>query len=195
MSLRTVHKRAHRSVIGTVRRSFLIVLLLILLIGGAGGFELYREGHTVKSQSADILISMKTLSSQIALGDFEGVTTTASKIQEQTDQVRTTVESPLWDFACGLPMFGEDVQNVRTLAEALSDISKKGISPISKHAQTTDIVGLKKAYTTLDLEIQKAKTSIDSLHEGSNDEVNNAIARAKEYLERVPSFSNTGALS
>ncbi|WP_035438181.1 hypothetical protein [Atopobium sp. oral taxon 810] len=193
MGFGITHMWSQRSSEGKAHRGLLIALLVLVLACGAGGFELYREGHAIKSQSADILTSMKTLSNQMTTGDFEGVATTSAKIEKQAAQARSTVEGPLWQIASQLPVIGEDVKNVRALVDALSDISEKGIGPVAQQAKSGNVPSLGEAYAQLDAEIEKAKKTVDELSRGSNDEVNNAVARAKEYLERVPDFSEVGA--
>lgn len=194
MGFGSTHMWSQRNSAGKAHRGLLMVLLVLILACGAGGFELYREGHAIKSQSADILTSMKTLSRQMTTGDFEGVATSAAKIEKQAAQARSTVDGPLWQIASQLPLIGEDVKNVRTLVDALSDISEKGIGPVAQQAKSGDVFRLTEAYVQLDAEIEKAKKTVDELSRGSNDEVNNAVARAKEYLGRVPDFSELGAI-
>ncbi|WP_298578436.1 hypothetical protein [uncultured Olegusella sp.] len=193
MGFGTTHMWSPRNSEGKAHRGLLMVLLVLILACGAGGFELYREGHAIKSQSADILANMKTLSKQMTTGDFEGVATSAAQIEKQAAEARSTVEGPLWQIASQLPLIGEDVKNVRMLVGALSDISEKGIGPVAQQTKSGDVSRLAEAYIQLDAEIEKAKKTVDELSRGSNDEVNNAVARAKEYLGRVPDFSELGA--
>ncbi len=185
MAPRFKHKR---SVGARIRTRVLIVLAILIVALGAAGFELYREGQEIKTQSSNVVTDLTSLSGELSSGNLTGVQETAEHIAKDVDQMSATVSNPLWQLASTLPVIGTDVQNVRALVHALQDVSDQGISPVAQAAASTDQTELVAAFGSLDAAIERTRQLLATLPEGSLTEVNNALARAREFVQRAPSF-------
>lgn len=124
-------KGAHKQ---TKKRRIILIavaaaIVLLLVIPGAA------VAMSAKSAMDDAKVMMNqgsTLMSQIQSGDVEGAQRTAQNLSSIAKKLDGTVYSPLWKPLTLLPILGEDVKSVRTLASVAYELSEKVLIPMTK---------------------------------------------------------------
>lgn len=124
-------KGAHKQ---TKKRRIILIavaaaILLLLVIPGVA------VAVSAKSAMDDAKVMMNqgsTLMSQIQSGDVEGAQRTAKNLSSISKELDSTVYSPLWKPLTFIPVFGDDIKSVRTLASVAYELSEKVLVPMTE---------------------------------------------------------------
>lgn len=124
-------KGAHKQ---TKKRRIILIavaaaIVLLLVIPGAA------VAMSAKSAMDDAKVMMNqgsTLMSQIQSGDVEGAQRTAQNLSSIAKELDSTVYSPLWKPLTFVPIFGDDIKSVRTLASVAYELSEKVLIPMTE---------------------------------------------------------------
>lgn len=124
-------KRGHRY---TQRRHIIVaaiaaVVVLLLIIPGAA---LVINGKNAMNDARTLMNQGSALMSQIQSGDVQGAQRTATNLSSIAKQLDDNVGSPLWVPLTLIPVYGEDVRQIRTLANVASKLSEQVLIPITQ---------------------------------------------------------------
>lgn len=124
-------KRGHRY---TQRRHIIAaaiaaVVVLLLIIPGAA---LVINGKSAMNDARTLMNQGSALVSQIQSGDVQGAQRTATNLSSIAKQLDDNVGSPLWAPLTLIPVYGEDIRQIRTLANVASKLSEQVLIPITQ---------------------------------------------------------------
>lgn len=108
----------------------LVVLLAAVGFTGFQGYRLYQSAQHVKTQANAALADIKTIQSDLTSGKMEDAQKTAQSLSKKATAIRKETDRKLWRYAEKLPVYGDDVKIVRTLASSLEDVSVNAIEPL-----------------------------------------------------------------
>ena len=106
-----------------------VAITLLLVIPGA---LLVTSGKSAMSDARTLMSQGSALASQIQSGDVQGAQRTATNLSSIAKQLDNNVSSPLWTPLTFVPVYGEDVRQIRTLASVASVLSDQVLVPITQ---------------------------------------------------------------
>lgn len=205
---RTKHNHHHHS--GSTRKKggclkiFLIILGIILVagvaIGGAGyvyGKQMYASARVVKGQASEALAKVDDLKGQITSGDYEGAKSSAQDLSNIAQQMQQETSSDLWKLASRVPVYGGDVQKVRTLAAVFQDLADNALIPVTDelsglsfsaivgtegNIDVNTLMGLVSALNNVSDVIDRNAQTVDAMGEAKLDQINEPLQKVRNQL-------------
>ena len=114
------------------------IVAVVLVAFGVNGFMLLNSAKTVKSQAKETVEIVGGLKDKVTSGDFSTLPDEAKKIDELCGSMKKETASPVWTMASFIPVYGSDINAVRTMVDALSDVSSGALVPMADNlAQAT----------------------------------------------------------
>ena len=114
------------------------IVAVVLVAFGVNGFMLLNSAKTVKSQAKETVEIVGGLEDKVTSGDFSTLPDKAKKIDELSGSMKKETASPVWTMASFIPVYGSDINAVRTMVDALSDVSSGALVPMADNlAQAT----------------------------------------------------------
>lgn len=114
------------------------IVAVVLVAFGVNGFMLLNSAKTVKSQAKETVEIVGGLKDKVTSGDFSTLPDEAKKIDELCGSMKKEAASPVWTMASFIPVYGSDINAVRTMVDALSDVSSGALVPMADNlAQAT----------------------------------------------------------
>lgn len=86
---------------------------------------------------------VSTLQSELASGDSVGATKALKDLQADTDQARRRTDGIGWDLMARLPLLGDDVAAVQTVADSVDRIADEALQPVVTAASDGGLRGFK----------------------------------------------------
>lgn len=110
-----------------------IIALVLALIGGAAGagFVLLNEVKTVKNDALAIVDSAGAIKDALSSGNNSNLEAVANDIDTRASRMNEMTHGPLWNLATLVPIYGEDVRTVQTVAASLDAVSGDVIVPLA----------------------------------------------------------------
>lgn len=114
------------------------IVAVILAAFGVNGLMLLNSAKTVKSQAKETVEIVGGLKDKVTSGDFSTLPDEAKKIDGLCGSMKKETASPVWTMASFIPVYGSDINAVRTMVDALSDVSSGALVPMADNlAQAT----------------------------------------------------------
>ena len=107
------------------------IVAVVLVAFGVNGFMLLNSAKTVKSQAKETVEIVGGLKDKVTSGDFSTLPDEAKKIDELCGSMKKETASPVWTMASFIPVYGSDINAVRTMVDALSDVSSGALVPMA----------------------------------------------------------------
>lgn len=127
-------ERKNRSIAAVVAA----IVAVVLVAFGVNGFMLLNSAKTVKSQAKETVEIVGGLKDKVTSGDFSTLPDEAKKIDELCGSMKKETASLVWTMASFIPVYGSDINAVRTMVDALSDVSSGALVPMADNlAQAT----------------------------------------------------------
>ena len=121
--------------------TFLIVLVAVLGVAGFYGYKLYRlynSAKQVKAEAKWMMAQVDPLKKAIKTGDEEALDQTVQELMDKATWIQEETHSELWEWAAGIPVYGEDIRTAQTLGDVAVTLTHDILYPLSQ-----DIGGLK----------------------------------------------------
>ncbi|PVU83416.1 hypothetical protein DDP54_10870 [Cellulomonas sp. WB94] len=104
------------------------VLGLVLVAGGWLGYRGLQAEHALRSVG-DVV---GNLESDIAAGRTKALADKLPAVQADAERARSATSDPVWRLAEHLPLVGDDLAAVRTVAAAVDDVARDALPAISQ---------------------------------------------------------------
>lgn len=159
------------------------VIVIVCLLVGVGGYgaALALSAKDAKAQATTALSDVNSIQSAISSQDFAAAATSATNLQTTAQAMNEELSSPLWDVAAKLPVIGEDIQGVQTIASVLADASDNAIVPLTQSLVTTPPSACVNANG--DLDIAAISTLLGTIQNSAP-----AMQRCTDKLASLPTF-------
>ncbi|WP_212996790.1 DUF4012 domain-containing protein [Winogradskya consettensis] len=168
--------RRRRSRRRHVRRA--LVAALVVVVAGAGGTAwagIRARSSQDHLQEAAVLV--RRLRAQLQTSD-PAATGTLAALQSETRAARKDVHDPVWQAGTRLPVAGDDLAAVRTVADALDDFARDGLPPLVETAGSIRLDSLAPRDGRIDLEpIERAAPKLAA--------ADAALRRARERVDAI----------
>ncbi len=177
---------------------FVVVAVVVVLVAavGAGGYGLYRSAMSMKSDAQAIMNAARSLGTSASTGDVEGIRSSSASMTTAAHDIKKEASGSLWSIAGNLPVVGQDVANVRTIADVVVDLADNALAPIAADAGALDmsklmqegaidvasIQRLSGALSTAAPVVHRSTEAIEGLPESRIDQVNRMLKQAKDNL-------------
>jgi len=102
-----------------------IVVVLILLIG-----LFVYEGVRARNDLEAARHDAHTLQHQLTDADFDAATKTTTTLRDHTAHARSNTSGWLWSAATHLPLIGDDIDAVRTIAASLDTVAQQALPTV-----------------------------------------------------------------
>lgn len=180
--------------------SILIVFFCLLValagIGGFFGYKLYNSAKSVQEDARVAMSAVDTLKDTVMSGNAEALNQTVSNITVSAHNIHDEVNTKLWEYATYIPVYGEDIKSVRTLADVLVDLSDNALAPIASNSSVLNLsslladgsinVGLLQSLSGSLNEaipvITRSADTVNALPEAHIDKVNDILVKVKDKL-------------
>ena len=115
----------------------IIIALVLALIGASAGagFVLLNEVKTVKNDALAIVDSADSVKDALKSGNNSTLEAVANDIDTRASRMNEMTHGPLWNLATLVPVYGQDVRTVQTVAASLDAISGDVIVPLATSMQ------------------------------------------------------------
>ena len=177
---------------------FLLTFFLILALIGAAGYrygkEFYDSARSVKGKATTALEQVNELKGQITSGDYEGAQASAQELSAIAAEMSAETSTPIWNMAAKVPVYGGDVEKVRTLAVVFQDLADNALIPVTEELSGLSfsaivgtegkidvdaLVGLTNALSNVSDVINRNAITVDNLGEAELDQVKEPDERAQ----------------
>lgn len=159
-----------------------IVVIACLLVGACGyGAALALSAKDVKAQAETALSNVNGIQAAIAGQDFATAANNATGLQSSAQAMNEELSSPVWNIAAMLPVVGNDVKGVQTIASALADASENAIVPLTGSLSATPPSACIDANGNLD--IAAITTLLGAIQDSAP-----AMQRCTDELSSLPAF-------
>ncbi|WP_180964508.1 DUF4012 domain-containing protein [Microbacterium sp. UMB0228] len=114
------------------RRALAPVLIgaaALVVVGGAAAALLYVQASSVRSHLTAAMSSITTVQAAVLSADRPAATAAAAQLSDETAAAVSTTGSPLWALAATLPVIGDDLAAVRSVAEIADQLARDVIEP------------------------------------------------------------------
>lgn len=125
--MKGAHKQTKKRRIILIAVAAAVVLLLVI-----PGVAVAVSAKSAMDDAKVMMNQGSTLMSQIQSGDVEGAQRTAQNLSSIAKELDSTVYSPLWKPLTFIPVFGDDIKSVRTLASVAYELSEKVLVPMTE---------------------------------------------------------------
>ncbi|MDO4436590.1 MAG: DUF4012 domain-containing protein [Coriobacteriaceae bacterium] len=183
------------------RRIITLSILAIALIGAvaSAGFVLLNDVKTVKNDALAIVDSATVLKDTLTSGSDNTLETVASDIDTRASRMNEITHGPLWGLATLVPVYGEDVRTVQTVASSLDAISGDVIVPLATSMRgmessslfTTEGAINVDALSTLADTLTGSKTTINQVAEDIDALPQAHIGQLQEALDKAKPLVTT----
>lgn len=112
------------------RNIILIIVAVIVVALLAYGIAFALSARQAKNDANLLMTQGKTLVNQLKGGDTTGAEQTTASLNETVDRLNDEVNTPLWSIATCIPVYGEDVKDVRVLASVANALCDQALTPI-----------------------------------------------------------------
>ena len=133
------------------RRRWPLTLLLVVLVLLAAVAWLAWEGLQARNDLQAARPVAGEVRDAVLAGDVQQARAGLATLQERTATARERTDGPLWWLAGHLPIVGDDVDAVQTMAETLDDVSRGVLPPLVDAGQAARPAQLLAAGDTIDL--------------------------------------------
>ena len=133
------HRRRRRKRILTV---VLVAVLALLLVGGGTAFALVNSAKAVRSDLSTVKKQAATLEKQLSSGDSAGMQSTVASMADTAASMKHETSSLAWKVASLVPVYGQDVKQVRTLCSVFDDLSNNALVPMSKDLSDVSLAAI-----------------------------------------------------
>ena len=181
--------------------AFLVLAVILVGVGGVSyvyGKKLINSASVVKEQASQATKEMSTLMSCVSSGDYESAQQSAQSLSTVAGQMSQELSGSEWEFASHIPVYGEDVTKVRTLAASFQDLSDNALIPFTRDlgdAQFAAIVGTEGAINVRALTGVVSSLGTVSDVVDRNTRLVNSLGEAKIQQVNAPLQSTKSMLS
>lgn len=112
------------------RNIILIIVAVIVVALLAYGIAFALSARQAKNDANLLMTQGKTLVNQLKSGDMAGAEQSTTTLNETVDRLNDEVDGPLWSIATHIPVYGEDVKDVRVLASVANTLCDEALTPI-----------------------------------------------------------------
>lgn len=112
--------------------AFLIMILIISGVVGYFGYQLYSSAKEVRDEAKWMLSQVDTLKKAVKTGDEETLDETVAQLVDRSQWMYDETHSDLWEFAAGIPTYGEDIRTAQTLSEVAVSLTHDVLLPVSE---------------------------------------------------------------
>jgi len=191
---------------------FLLTFFLILALIGAAGYrygkEFYDSARSVKGKATTALEQVNELKGQITSGDYEGAQASAQELSAIAAEMSAETSTPIWNMAAKVPVYGGDVEKVRTLAVVFQDLADNALIPVTEELSGLSfsaivgtegkidvdaLVGLTNALSNVSDVINRNAITVENLGEAQLDQVKEPLARVQAQMSELNALAQ-GAL-
>jgi len=102
------------------------VVALLVVAGGIFAYQVAQARSALVSAES----RAQTLQTRLTANDQNGAQSALDQLQLATKKAKSSTNGVLWSVASHVPVFGDDVSTVRTVARVLDDVSTTGIQPL-----------------------------------------------------------------
>lgn len=182
------------------RRVFVIVLIVIaalLCVGGASAYALYSDAQAIKSDVATVTTQSASLKDQLLSGDTQGAHNSASTIASSASDMHDRTQGFAWNLASVIPVYGSDVQAVRTLCASFDDLATNGLLPMTASLEGASLSNLVASDGSIDVNtlttlldslqsiapvVDRASTDINSVHAEHISQIGEPLQKAQDMI-------------
>lgn len=125
--------RAHRHVRKPIIAGIAAIIALLLIVPGTA---LAVSAKNAMDDARILMNQGSALVSQIQSGDVQGAQHTATNLNSIAKELDANVNGPLWVPLTFVPVYGDDVKSIRTLAEVANKLSEQVLIPIAQGLST-----------------------------------------------------------
>ena len=125
--------RAHRHVRKPIIAGVAAIIALLLIVPGTA---LAVSAKNAMDDARILMNQGSALVSQIQSGDVQGAQRTATNLNSIAKELDANVNGPLWVPLTFVPVYGDDVKSIRTLAEVANKLSEQVLIPIAQGLST-----------------------------------------------------------
>lgn len=115
------------------------------------------------------------LAAQVAAGDVDGARSSLDVLSANTERARTNTDGPLWSVAARLPVVGDDVGAVRTIAREVDRVATEALPEIVDIADQIRLDAFTPTDGQVDLEAIETAAPVVKRTRGVLDDVNDEI--------------------
>lgn len=125
LRLRNINKKQKKwpIVVGII-----VALFIVLCIVGLCAFNSVR---TLKADASAVMAEANEIQGFIKSSDYSSAAISAKKLQSTAKEMNNELSSPLWSVASTLPVVGNDVNGVKTIASILDDAATNALVPLT----------------------------------------------------------------
>lgn len=187
------HHHRGRRVLAVV----LIVIVALLCAGGATAYALYSDAQAIKTDAASVTAQSSSLKDQLLSGDTQGAHNSAAAIASSAEDMHTRTQGFAWNVASALPVYGSDVQAVRTLCASFDDLATNGLLPMTASLEGASLSNLVATDGSIDVNtlstllnslqsiapvVDRASTDINSVHADHISQINEPLQKAQDLI-------------
>lgn len=125
--------RTHRHVRKPIIAGIAVIIVLLLIVPGTA---LAVSAKNAMDDARILMNQGSALVSQIQSGDVQGAQRTATNLNSIAKELDANVNGPLWVPLTFIPVYGDDVKSIRTLAEVANKLSEQVLIPIAQGLST-----------------------------------------------------------
>lgn len=106
-----------------------LIVLGVLVFGGATGFFLYKDAKGLMAQSKTLIEEVSAMKTHLKEGEGDQLNATAQDVAGQISSMKDTINGPAWTIASMVPVYGDDVKLVRGLLEQADILADDALLP------------------------------------------------------------------
>lgn len=160
-----------------------VLVVLLVAVAGAGAMALF-SAKDLKAQASSVLQNVNTISDSIGTQDYAAASQAAQTVADVSGNMASTLDSPLWTVASFIPVYGEDISAVRSVARALSDVSTDALVPLTQSLEANPPTSLISSDKKID--VQAATQLFDAVQKAAP-----AMQSCADTLESLPAMHIT----
>ena len=197
------HHRRHRRR-KLVLKVAAIVMLVLVAAAALEGLLLYRSAQTVKEQAKEAVAEASTMRTALTSGDSASFGQSAQTISEKAAAINDEVNGTPWKVLASVPVVGQDVRSVQTLADTVQGLSDDALVPISQNLEGmsfSSLLGgdyidvntlLQVAQATTDAApaLEEASATLDALPTAHISQVESVIESVREPVDSASGAVN-----
>lgn len=107
-----------------------IVLAILVALIVVEGILMLFSARNVKASAQELMGTKSTLTQAIKDGDTATLSNTLTTISDGTNAMVHEVETPWWQIACFVPVVGQDLRSVQTLAVQGDELVDNALVPV-----------------------------------------------------------------
>lgn len=174
----------------------IVVLVLVIAVAVSGTFALL-SAKRLKGQASSVMQDVTLIVDSVKSQDFAGASQAAQRVAGTADDMSGELSSPLWTVASFIPVYGQDIKGIQTLAKALDDVSADALVPLTQTLEANPPSNLISTDKKINLEavttllgavesaapaVQSCTDTVESLPQMHISKLEEMIAPAKEKL-------------